>query len=353
MIHFKKIFKPTKSKLILFAILSLGVIFAAFDYFRPRCLFEPEFCSSSLLQFESAWNLVQYVFILHYLLAWPVAVVTMRFLDLLNFIEPIWFVFYLLFVVMVYYYCVSCIFSYGYEKIRNNEAVFSVLKKYIFITLSSLILVGIISTFWYYWRQNPSYTSISSCSKIAQLVIEKKNLPQNQIHSCDSKKKIVDGERIYLVDIAYGPAQDCPSGCFYDHFFGIVVVEKNKIAELLSPAQSVALLYSEIPFQANQKRDYECNSSLESITTAVLAKQNNKYGWKILFKKPYECSYIKLTQTKVTYENTLIHRGNRIVKSYRGSVFVYFENRLSPYWNFDKLEVTTKIGEEVIIEEPL
>ena len=53
-----------------------------------------------------------------------------------------------------------------------------------------------------------------------QQVIENHNIPA--VRSCCEEAFLVDGQRIILVEIEFGGPHDCPSGCFYSHYTGVI-----------------------------------------------------------------------------------------------------------------------------------
>jgi hypothetical protein len=58
------------------------------------------------------------------------------------------------------------------------------------------------------------------CDEKAQYVIEKHNL--YSIHSCTTEKINYGTQTASIVEILYGPGQDCISGCFYNSDYSIV-----------------------------------------------------------------------------------------------------------------------------------
>lgn len=194
----------------------------------------------------------------------------------------------------------------------------------------------------------PSYIDVSSCTDFAQYVIRERKLPSRLIHLCESKQEDLDGEKFHIVQIEYGTAQDCPAGCFYDHFLGVVKDDQSFIVELPGPHASyiVSLLYSQSPFAQTNDRDYQCPASLESVSEVKLAKESRRIGWQIRLVRPYECSWFKVERTTVTHDNKFVHTGKVIRKTIEGSVFAYLDNNLVR-WNFDKLIIKeTEIREE-------
>lgn len=184
----------------------------------------------------------------------------------------------------------------------------------------------------------PSYIDVSSCTDPAQYVIRERKLPSHQIHSCKTEQEYLDGEKFYIVQIEYGPAQDCPAGCFYEHFLAAVRADKFSITELPGPNADyiVSLMYSQLPFAQTNDRDCQRPASLESLSEVKVAKESGRIGWQIRLVRPYECSWFKAERTTVTHDNKFVHTGKVIRKTIEGSAFAYLDNNLVR-WNFDKL----------------
>lgn len=110
--------------------------------------------------------------------------------------------------------------------------------KTIFIIIGVVILIGIGVYFVTNQQVNqqvgdsPSYTKLSSCSETVQFVIRTKAFSENLIHSCKTSEHTVGDEKFSVVEIGYGPAQDCPAGCFYDFFVGAVPKDQQTFFEL-------------------------------------------------------------------------------------------------------------------------
>ncbi|MEI8011339.1 MAG: hypothetical protein WCI27_02505 [Candidatus Omnitrophota bacterium] len=168
-----------------------------------------------------------------------------------------------------------------------------------------------------------------------------------QIHSCQSSLERLQGEEFYIVRIEYGSAQDCPAGCFYEHFLAAVKADKSAMIELPGPTAEhiVSLLYAESPFRQTHARDYQCLGSLESLTEVKAAKDDGHIGWQIKLARPYECSWFSGERTTVTQDNKLVHTGRIMKKFVNGSVFVYLDNN-AIRWGFDKLVMRQTEGRE-------
>jgi len=59
-----------------------------------------------------------------------------------------------------------------------------------------------------------------SCTGSARAAIEAKNL--QDIHFCNVENFDIEGEEFDYMSISYGPGMDCPAGCIYAHYEGLV-----------------------------------------------------------------------------------------------------------------------------------
>jgi hypothetical protein len=177
-----------------------------------------------------------------------------------------------------------------------------------------------------------SYISFSTCDQWTQYVIDKKNLPRQLIHSCLSNQKTLDSETVYLVDIFYGPPDDCPSGCIYKRFIAVVKLDKSLIEQLPSGPEGLLLLvWAQPPLDtARNYAGFECPSQLEDYINITLERMESKYGWNLNFQKPLICSWEEFDNVKQTI--------NKKPLTMSGSMFVYLDNG-EERWNRDKLVV--------------
>ena len=177
-----------------------------------------------------------------------------------------------------------------------------------------------------------SYVDFSTCDQWAQNVINKKSLPQQLIHSCKSSQKILDSEIVNLVDIFFGPPDDCPSGCIYKRFIGVVKLDKS-IIEQLPPGPEGILnsVWAQPPLDtARNYSGFECPSQLEDYIDVTLGKLETKYGWNLNFQNPLTCSWEEFDNVKQTV--------NKRSFTLNGSMFVYLDNG-EERWNRDRLIV--------------
>jgi len=110
------------------------------------------------------------------------------------------------------------------------------------------------------------------CTNISKLVIKQKEL--EKVSTCLEQSFSVDGQGIHYVDITYGDLMDCPSGCIYSHYYGIV--ENNKITDFFPLRED--LLNTKL-FTLNP------SCSLNTDYQFKIAKLENSYKWKISFNR--------------------------------------------------------------------
>lgn len=196
----------------------------------------------------------------------------------------------------------------------------------------------------------PSYVSIADCPEPVLFAIHNKAFPQNLIHSYNIKKTLFNNSTLYIVDIEYGEAQDCPSGCFYESFIGVVSLENRFVYQLPGPRHDyiISLIYSQPPF--TQKK-YIFDKLLDNFTLFKLAQKNNQFGWEIFFTQPYPCYWIQNDKSTVTHTR-VIHEGKKMHESFYGSIFVYFKNG-ELNWDFTNLQNRLIKEEKIVTEEKI
>lgn len=180
---------------------------------------------------------------------------------------------------------------------------------------------------------NESYIGFSTCDQSTKFVINKKNLPNNLIHSCESSQKNLGTESVNVVDIFFGPPDDCPSGCIYKRFIGVLVLEKSFFQELPSGGPEGILndIWGQPPLNAVRNYSgFDCSSELENYIDVTLGKEGNNYGWKLNFKKPLICSWEEFDNVKQVV--------NKRTLTLNGTMFVYLENG-TERWNREELIV--------------
>ena len=194
---------------------------------------------------------------------------------------------------------------------------------------------------------SPSYTDISACSVAAQLVISQNKFPIDLIHSCKTETVKTNGNIFNIVEIRYGTAQDCPSGCFYDYYIGSVPEGKSEVIDL--PIKSGTIVGDPKDYYPSP-HNVDCNwDNLEDITRVELDLRDNKLGWKYIFNEPFECSWFENVHTEITMENTQINTGYEVTREWEGETFVYLENTKDT-WVTDKM-TSTEVGREEIVTE--
>lgn len=109
----------------------------------------------------------------------------------------------------------------------------------------------------------------NSCTAPSNFVISQKKL--NKVQNCTEEKYTVDKKDVYFVGITYGEAQDCPAGCFYSGYTGLV--EENNIIDfsavtLESVNNSITIAKSEI-------------CSVDNLRNVTLVREDGIYKWKV------------------------------------------------------------------------
>jgi len=179
-----------------------------------------------------------------------------------------------------------------------------------------------------------SYVDFSTCDQSTKFVITKKNLSQHLIHSCKSSQKITDSGTVTVVDILYGPPDDCPSGYIYKRFIGVLTLDKSllaSIAELPSDGPDGILhsVWAQPPFDTTRNYpSFECPDQLEDYIDVALEKEGNDYGWKLSYRRPLICGWEEFDNVKQIV--------NKRSLTFTGSMFVYLEND-KERWNNEKL----------------
>lgn len=160
------------------------------------------------------------------------------------------------------------------------------------------------------------YISLTECGEVSRYVIDKRRIPKYQINSCTEETNVVDAEPVTIVDIAYGPGQDCESGCIYKYFSGVVSSNKSSIQELPSKAEIYTSIWGREPLNIwRDKQGFRCPQSLENVTHTELTKQRGTFGWRLVFDQPYECNWPIYNKSN----NSLDYHQS----SLSGSIFVY------------------------------
>ncbi len=126
-----------------------------------------------------------------------------------------------------------------------------------------ILISGIISTLVLLYKFN----IISACT----YVIKTKNLPE--VVSCQEETYQIDERKINFVSITYGAPQDCPAGCIYQHFSG--VIDGWKIFELPELREDY------LDLAIKQKISSTCR--IKQPHQISVYKQNTEYKWKIMF----------------------------------------------------------------------
>lgn len=212
-----------------------------------------------------------------------------------------------------------------------------------FIYPVSLIDAGIVG-------DTPSYVDVSNIPEAVKFLVIEKDIPLDYIHGYKIQEKHLDNEDLYLINIEYGEAQDCPSGCFYEQIVCLVSLEKSKVYDLPGPYKNyiVHLLSSQEPFI---KENYECQVFIEKVIDIDVVKKQGVYVWKLEFVDPYICSWKENKFSKVMRAK-VIHKGKRYFESFEGAIFVFLENQ-TINWDFSDLKKVIVKEEDYQEEEKI
>lgn len=143
----------------------------------------------------------------------------------------------------------------------------------------------------------PSYVGLQECPKPAQFAIAEKEFPAQLIHSCTSESLDIDGEKGWLVKVEYGQAQDCPAGCFYVAFVGVVQDHPRRVNELPGPRTSdiSGLIAQKLWPDSAGKQDLSCDPpGLEDVLDFTIVRFQGALAWKIYFRRPFRCSWVEV-----------------------------------------------------------
>ncbi len=177
----------------------------------------------------------------------------------------------------------------------------------------------------------PTYVNVSDCSTNARLVIESKQFPDNLIHSCkDERVKLDMGGKINLVTIQYGEGMDCPAGCIYESYTGIVT-QSQTLIDL--PNVSIATgMWGRPPF--NQWRNWwtENHSSESHQEVAV---RDGHYGWVL------KLDYYKFTLLYWKSYGSDAELGKTLYTA-TGEIFAYLDSNDEEVWDYSQFEVSTE-----------
>ena len=178
----------------------------------------------------------------------------------------------------------------------------------------------------------PSYVDISTCSTNAQLAIQNKHLPVDLIHSCkDERLELDTGEKVNLITIQYGEAMDCPAGCIYETYVGVITQDRT-LVDL--PTTDVATgMWGRPPF--NEWRNWwtEGHSSQSHQEVAV---RNGHYGWVL------KLDYYKFTLLywKSYGENAEL---GKTLYTASGEIFVYLDASGEEVWDYSRFNTSTQV----------
>jgi len=177
----------------------------------------------------------------------------------------------------------------------------------------------------------PSYVAITACPAQARFAIQHKRLPVEFIHTCEETPLTLDtGEQVTLITIRYGEAMDCPAGCVYQTYFGVITDEQTLID---LPVRDIATgMWGRPPFNEWRTWWTEGHASQSHQEVAV---RNGHYGWvlkldyyrfTLLYWKSYG-EQAELGKTQYTAS---------------GEIFVYLDADGEEVWDYSQFQVSTQ-----------
>ena len=178
---------------------------------------------------------------------------------------------------------------------------------------------------------HPTYVNVSDCSTNARLVIESKGFPDDMIHLCEDERVELDtGEEVNLVKIQYGEGMDCPAGCIYESYVGIITQDQTLID--LPNVNIETAMWGRPPF--NQWRTWwtENHSSKSHQEVTV---RNGHYGWVL------KLEYYKFTRLYWKSYGSDAELGKTLYTA-TGEIFVYLNSNGEEVWDYSRFEVSTK-----------
>ncbi len=148
---------------------------------------------------------------------------------------------------------------------------------------SILVFIGLGFIYKYVFKNSVSLSELLAirpyCSQASKLAIEQRRLDEPR--NCAERHYNDGGKRIVFTEISYGEPQDCPAGCFFAQYSGIVV--DGKVVDF--PSLRKDILETEIHNRIAQVCDLK-----QSYKTSII-RSGMDYKWRIDLKSSdQECS---------------------------------------------------------------
>ena len=152
-------------------------------------------------------------------------------------------------------------------------------------------------------ENTPSYLPIDQCAGPARLVIDAQKIPKDRVHLCSVEPIDMDNRTASFVQLSFGDPKDCPSGCFYSSFTGVVVPGNPlEIAELPGPDRKAltALLIKKMTAPLANQKGLACTSA-DGLFDYEIVRHNLQWNWHATLKQPFTCRAAHATtQTTMT-----------------------------------------------------
>ncbi len=177
----------------------------------------------------------------------------------------------------------------------------------------------------------PSYVAITTCPVQARFAIQRKRLPPEFIHTCEETLLTLDtGEQVTLIKVRYGEAMDCPAGCIYQTYFGLIT-EEQALIDL--PVRDIATgMWGRPPFNEWRTWWTEDHASRSHQEVAV---RNGHYGWVL------KLDYYRFTLLYWKSYGEQAELGKTLYTA-SGEIFVYLDAEGKEVWDYSRFQVSTQ-----------
>ena len=114
------------------------------------------------------------------------------------------------------------------------------------------------------------------------------------VHSCVEEIMTINNEEVTYVEIKHGQGMDCPSGCIYQNYYG--VVKGNDIYDLPQNYSKDYILSQVVPSKIRKEYgmgcgDFESDELSEQELMINLVEYKNSYAWQVIFRNTSSGDY--------------------------------------------------------------